>query len=151
MYTIFFTINCVKQLTFFKTFVNQLQCEQLLIFCLKVKLLKKNFQYTHSRWVSIFEQLSLFDKLLDMCQPVVIFVLTAFFDLSQFEQLNISLLNNIHSRFKKIFFQSNAILKIFLKQNNIWRNNLPSLKERYLVKQPITNSELQHEMFTYVT
>ena len=49
MYTIFFTINCVKQLTFFKTFVDQLQFEQLLIFCLKVKLLKYDFQYTYRR------------------------------------------------------------------------------------------------------
>jgi hypothetical protein len=40
MYTIFFTINCVKQLTFFKTFVYQLQFKQSLIFCLKVKLLE---------------------------------------------------------------------------------------------------------------
>jgi hypothetical protein len=36
MYTIFFTfINCVEQLTFFKTFVDQLQFEQLLIFLSK--------------------------------------------------------------------------------------------------------------------
>jgi hypothetical protein len=40
MYTIFFTINCVEQLTFFKTFVDQLQFEQSLIFCLEVKLLE---------------------------------------------------------------------------------------------------------------
>ena len=40
MYTIFFTINCVVQLTFSKTFVDHLQFEQLIFFCLKVKLLK---------------------------------------------------------------------------------------------------------------
>ncbi len=40
MYTIFFTINCVEQLTFSKTFVNQLQFKQLIFFCLKVKLLE---------------------------------------------------------------------------------------------------------------
>ncbi len=41
MYTIFSTINCVEQLTFSKTFVDQLQFEQLILFfCLKVKLLK---------------------------------------------------------------------------------------------------------------
>ncbi len=40
MYTIFFTINCVEQLTFSKTFVDQLQFEQLIFFCLKVKLLE---------------------------------------------------------------------------------------------------------------
>jgi hypothetical protein len=39
MHTIFFTINCVEQLTFSKTFVDQLQFEQLKFFCLKVKLL----------------------------------------------------------------------------------------------------------------
>ncbi len=40
MYTIFFTINCVEQLKFSKTFVDHLQFEQLIFFCLKVKLLK---------------------------------------------------------------------------------------------------------------
>jgi hypothetical protein len=40
MYTIFFTINCVEQLTFSKTLVDQLQFEQLIFFCLKVKPLK---------------------------------------------------------------------------------------------------------------
>ena len=40
MYTIFCTINCVEQLTFSKTFVYQLQFEQLIFFCLKVKLLE---------------------------------------------------------------------------------------------------------------
>ena len=32
----------------------------LLIFCLKVKLLKNNFYYTYSRWFWIFDQLLLF-------------------------------------------------------------------------------------------
>jgi hypothetical protein len=81
-------------MTFFKTFVDHLQNEQLLIFCLKVKLLKTDFQYTYGRWFSIFEQLSLLDKLVNMCRAVVIFVSTALFELSQFpsqfEQLNIS-------------------------------------------------------------
>ena len=49
MYTIFFTIHCVKQLTFFKTFVDQLQFEQSLICCLKVKLLENNFYYMYGR------------------------------------------------------------------------------------------------------
>jgi hypothetical protein len=40
MYTIFFTINCVEQLTFSKTFVDQLQFKQFIFFCLKVKLLE---------------------------------------------------------------------------------------------------------------
>ena len=40
MYTNFFTINYVEQLTFSKTFVDHLQFEQLIFFCLKVKLLE---------------------------------------------------------------------------------------------------------------
>jgi hypothetical protein len=60
MYTIFFTINCVKQLTFFKTFVHQLQFEQSLNFCLKVKLLENKFYYTYGRGFLIVDQLSLF-------------------------------------------------------------------------------------------
>jgi hypothetical protein len=32
MYTIFFTINCVEQLIFSKTFVDHLQFEQLIFF-----------------------------------------------------------------------------------------------------------------------
>ena len=35
MYTIFFTINCVEQSTFFRTFVDQLQFEQLIFFLSK--------------------------------------------------------------------------------------------------------------------
>jgi hypothetical protein len=40
MYTIFVTINCVEQLTFSKTIVDQLQFEQLIFFGLKVELLE---------------------------------------------------------------------------------------------------------------
>jgi hypothetical protein len=43
MYTIFFTINCVEQLIFSKTFVDHLQFEQLIFFCLKVKLLESSW------------------------------------------------------------------------------------------------------------
>ncbi len=81
---------------FLNSLINQLQFEQSLIFCLKVKLLKINFDYTYGRWFSIFEQLSLFDKLLNMRWPVVIFVSTTFFRLSQFEQLNISRNKQLH-------------------------------------------------------
>jgi hypothetical protein len=42
MYTIFFTINCVEQLIFSKTFVDHLQFEQFIFFCLKVKLLESS-------------------------------------------------------------------------------------------------------------
>jgi hypothetical protein len=88
MYTIFFTINCVEQLTFFKAFVDQLKFEQTLIFCLKVKLLDIIFQYTYGRWFLIFDQLSRFWHLLKWCRVVVF--LWVFFELLQFEQLNIS-------------------------------------------------------------
>ncbi len=40
--SILFTINCVEQLTFSKTFVEQLQFEQLIFFWLKVKLLESS-------------------------------------------------------------------------------------------------------------
>jgi hypothetical protein len=60
MYTIFFTINCVEQLTFSKTFVDQLQFEQLIFFCLKVKLLEKHV------WQMIF-YFQPVDKISDIC------------------------------------------------------------------------------------
>jgi len=52
--------NCVEQLTFSKTFVDQLQFEQLIFFCLKVKLLK-----IHVRQM-IFD-FRLVDKKSDIC------------------------------------------------------------------------------------
>ena len=54
MHTIFFTINCVEQLTFSKTFVDQLQFEQLIFFCLKVKLLEIHVRQKifHDFWFS---------------------------------------------------------------------------------------------------
>ncbi len=60
MYTIFFTINCVKQLTFSKTLVDQLQFEQLTFFCLKVKLLEIHV------WQMIFDFRAV-DKKSDIC------------------------------------------------------------------------------------
>ncbi len=71
MYPIFFTINCVEQLTFFKTFVDQFQFEQSLICYLKVKLLQNNFLFTYGRWFLIFNQFSLFWHLLKSCRAVV--------------------------------------------------------------------------------
>ena len=115
MYTIFVTINCVEQLTFFKTFVDQLQFEQSLIFCLKVKLLENDFQYRYGRWFSIFDQLSLFWHLLEWCRAVVFFVSTSFFELSQFEQLNIS---HLHPTSNWV-----VLLICFRKNNN---NNIKS-------------------------
>ncbi len=60
MSTIFFTIYCVEQLTFYKTFDDQLQFEQLIFFCLKVKLLEIHI------WQMIFD-----------FQPVFTFLSTA--------------------------------------------------------------------------
>ena len=50
MYTIFFTINCVEQLIFSKTFVDHLQFEQLKFFCLKVKLLESSW-FPKINWI----------------------------------------------------------------------------------------------------
>jgi hypothetical protein len=50
MYTIFFTINCVEQLIFSKTFVDHLQFEQLIFFCLKVKLLESSW-FAKINWI----------------------------------------------------------------------------------------------------
>ena len=70
MYSIFFTIKCVEQLTSFKTFVDQLQFEQSLICCLKVKLLKKNLYYTYGRWLFL-TSFHYFWHLLKLCWAVV--------------------------------------------------------------------------------
>jgi hypothetical protein len=87
MNTIFFTINYVEQLTFYKTFVDQLQFEELIFFCLKVKLLE-----IHVRQMIFFFLTSFhfFSQLLNLHQAVDIFVLSSFFELSKFEQLIIS-------------------------------------------------------------
>jgi hypothetical protein len=86
MYTIFFTINCVEQLTFSKTYVNQLQFEQLIFFCLKVKLLE-----IHIRQM-IFDFRPV-DKKVTFAQMVSSkwkIVSTSFFEQTNFEQLILS-------------------------------------------------------------
>ena len=55
MYTIFFTINCVEQLTFSKTFVEQLQFEQLIFFWLKVKLLESS-KFPKINWIRAIDK-----------------------------------------------------------------------------------------------
>ena len=60
MYTIFFTINCVEQLTFSKTFVNHLQFKQLIFFWLKVKLIE-------SSWFPKIKRIQPVDKKSDIC------------------------------------------------------------------------------------
>jgi hypothetical protein len=71
MYTIFFTINCVEQLTFSKTFVDQLQFKQLIFFCLKVKLLEIHVQQMifHDFWFSSNWQEKML--LLNWCRAVI--------------------------------------------------------------------------------
>jgi hypothetical protein len=123
MYTIFFTINCVEQLTFSKNFVDQLQFEQSSICCLKVKLLEINFYYTYGRWFLIFNQFSLFFSTAQLRQAVGIFVLTSFFELSQFEQLNISNIKHfidqsriINSEIKRPFWLNIGLWKTLIKK-----------------------------------
>ncbi len=50
MYTIFFTIICVEQLTFSTTFVDHLIFEQLILFRLKVKLLESSW-FPKINWI----------------------------------------------------------------------------------------------------
>ena len=113
MYTIFFTINCVEQLTFFKAFVDQLKFEQTLIFCLKVKLLDIIFQYTYGRWFLIFDRFSLFCQLLNLRRAVDIFMSTSFFELSNFEQLIISRLLPFYPGNKVFWDISNQNIRPF--------------------------------------
>ncbi len=78
MYTIFFTINGVEQLKFFKTFVDQLQLSSHYFFC---NCSKTNFI---TGTVDDF-------RVLTSC----IFVSTSFFELLQCEQLNITRLDKL--------------------------------------------------------
>ena len=114
MYTIFFTINYVEQLTFFKTFVDQLQFEQSLIFCLKVKC-SKSILITCTRTADDFQFLSschFFDKLLDMCRPVVIFVSTTFLSY-----------RNLSSWTLNFWFTIQQIITIAIYLWSEWRRN----------------------------
>ena len=88
MYTIFFTINCVEQLTFYKTFVDQLQFKQLIFFWSKSET-ARNTRTADDFWFST--NFHFFCQLLDLRWAVDIFVSTSFFKLSNFEQLIFSL------------------------------------------------------------
>jgi hypothetical protein len=71
MYTIFFTINCVEQLTFSTTFVEHLIFKQLIFFCLKVKLLEIHVQQMifHDFWFSSNWQEKIL--LLQRCRAII--------------------------------------------------------------------------------
>ncbi len=86
MYTIFFTINCVEQFTFSKTFVDHLQFEQLIFFWLKVKLIE-------SSWSPKINRIQPVDKKVTFAQMVSSswkIVSTSFFEQTNFEQLIMS-------------------------------------------------------------
>jgi hypothetical protein len=55
MYTIFFTINCVEQLTFFTTFIDHFIFEQLIFFRLKVKLLESSL-FPKINWIRVVDK-----------------------------------------------------------------------------------------------
>ena len=97
MHTIFISIDCVEQLTFFKIFVDHLQFEQSLIFCLKVKLLKIHVrQMIFNFWPVV--------NFFDICSNGVeqlYFCVEQFFELLQFEQLNITLVISSKITFSK--------------------------------------------------
>ncbi len=74
MYTIFFTINCVEQLTFSKTFVDHLQFLQLIFFWLKVKLIESSW-FPKINWIQPVDKKSDVcsngvDQLIKLCRPV---------------------------------------------------------------------------------
>jgi hypothetical protein len=71
MYTIFFTINNVEQLTFSTTFVEHLIFEQLIFFCLKVKLLEIHVRQMifHDFWFSSNWQEKIL--LLELCRAII--------------------------------------------------------------------------------
>ena len=71
MYTIFFTINCVKQLTFSTTFAEHLIFEQLIFFRQKVKLLKIHVRQMifHYFWFSSNWQEKIL--LLEQCRAII--------------------------------------------------------------------------------
>jgi hypothetical protein len=87
MNTIFFTINYVEQLTFYKTFVDQLQFEEFIFFLSK----SETAQNTRTADDFLFStSFHFFSQLLNLHQAVDIFVSSSFFELSKFEQLIIS-------------------------------------------------------------
>ena len=85
MYTIFFTINCVEQLTFSTTFVEHLIFEQLIFFCLKVKLLEIHVRQMifHDFWFSSNWQ-NIIARTVSSNNKIVS---SRFFEQSNFEQM----------------------------------------------------------------
>ncbi len=83
MYTIFFAIYCVEQLTFSKTFVDQLQFEQLIFFCLKVKLLKIHVRQMIFDFQPVDKKVT-FARMVSSKWKIVS---TSFFEQTNFEQL----------------------------------------------------------------
>jgi hypothetical protein len=96
MYTIFFTINCVEQLTFFKTFVDKLQFEQSLIFLSKIET-ARNTHTAHD-----FQPVVNFFDICSNGVEQLFFLSSSFFKLSQFEQLNITRLEKKNVQFVKL-------------------------------------------------
>jgi hypothetical protein len=87
MYTIFFTINCVEQLTFFKTFVDQLQFEQLIFFLSKSETARNTRTADDFSWFLIFEQLTKKIIIARMVSSNNKIVSSRFFEQSNFEQM----------------------------------------------------------------
>jgi hypothetical protein len=83
MYTIFFTINCVEQLIFSKTFVDHLQFEQLIFFCLKVKLLKSSSS-PKINWIRAIDKKNIIARTVSSNNKIVS---SRFFEQSNFEQM----------------------------------------------------------------
>jgi hypothetical protein len=84
----FQTFNFFKceQLTFFNVFVEQLQCEQLIIFGLKISSAQNDF-------LGFFQAVSFFWNLLEQCLSIEILVSSSFLEQMNFEQLILLLFN----------------------------------------------------------
>jgi hypothetical protein len=112
MYTIFFTINCVKQLTFSKTFVDQMQFEQLIFFLSKSETARNTCTADDFSWFLIFEQLTRKNIIAQMVSSNNKIVSSRFFEQSNFEQMIMTLLF-----FSLVFsFLSSFIKFLFLPQ-----------------------------------
>jgi hypothetical protein len=128
MYTIFFTINCVEQLTFYKTFVDQLQFEQLIFFLSKSET-AQNTRTADDFWFST--SFHFFCQLLDLRRAVDIFVSTSFFELSQFEQFTPTRFNLgcRNSTTWPLVHLSNQVIDIYLYWNKGLLKNLFNLSK----------------------
>jgi hypothetical protein len=86
MYTIFFILNCVEQLTFSKTFVGHLQFERWYFFDQKWNWSNP----VDSQRLTGYHQLTKKWHLFKWCRPVDKIVATSFFEQWNFEQLIMS-------------------------------------------------------------